>query len=47
MQDFVDDKEQHLVVRNLYAKMTAYYSVERAGKRITTIFMLLIKIKSS
>lgn len=40
VQDFVDDKEQHFVVRNLYAKMTAYHSVERAGKRITTLFCI-------
>lgn len=40
MQDFVDDQEQHLIVRSLYEKMTAYYSVERAGKRITTLFCI-------
>ena len=40
MQDFVDAQEQHVLVRSSYEKPTAYYSVERAGKRITALFCI-------
>ncbi len=40
VQDFVDAQEQHVLVRSSYEKPTAYYSVERAGKRITALFCI-------
>ena len=40
VQDFVYAQEQHVIVRSSYDKPTAYYSVERVGKRITTLFCI-------